>query len=296
MKALRSVPAPAKLNLFLHVLGRRPDGYHELESVFRFIGLYDYLDFELTTDGSIQRINDVVNLPQQSDLTIRAARLLQQTTNTGYGANISYQKNLPAGGGVGGGSSDAATTLIALNHLWQTGLSRQELLNLGGQLGADVPVFIYGQSAFATGIGDNLNPVTLADNAYLLIKPAATVATTRIFSAPDLTRDSESVKISSFTDWQSDHDTLFGRNDLQETVFRLEPVIAKTHDFLLGFGLDTRMTGSGSCLFAEFADFDHAMMQYQQIISKIGNQANLIENIWVCPGLSDHPLRDWLPD
>src|SRR5690625_1989749 len=173
MKALFDVPAPAKINLFLHVVGRRDDGYHLLQTAYRFIGLYDYLDFERRADGVIGREQGLDQLDADDDLVVRAARLLQRVTGTRDGVQISYRKTIPAGGGLGGGSSNAATTLIALNRLWGTGLSRQDLQALGASLGADVPVFIYGDAAFAQGIGDDLQPLALPDASYLVIQPHA---------------------------------------------------------------------------------------------------------------------------
>src|SRR5690554_7016520 len=167
MATLYDVPAPAKINLFLHITGRRDDGYHELQTAFRFIGLYDYLDFERRSDGVIQRDGDGLGgLAADDDLVVRAARVLQRATGCTYGAQISYRKTIPAGGGLGGGSSNAASTLIALNQLWGTGLSRSELQVLGATLGSDVPVFIYGQSAFAQGTGDVFQPLQLPDASY----------------------------------------------------------------------------------------------------------------------------------
>lgn len=295
MQNLYGVPAPAKLNLFLHVVGQRPDGYHLLESVFRFIDLSDQLDFELTTDGSISRIT-AASVPPESDLVIRAAKLLQAESNTSLGAKISYRKQIPMGGGLGGGSSNAATTLIALNRLWQLGYSRSQLLRLALRLGADVPIFVFGQPAFAQGIGEILTAVKVPQRAYLLIKPKVEVATVAIFRQKDLTRDSESVKIHAFTDWQTKNSALFGHNDLQATVFKLHPVIAKTWQFLLDSGINTRLTGSGSCLFAEFDNLSEAKMQQDQIIGKINQQPDLIESTWVCQGITNHPLWGWLKE
>lgn len=297
--ALYDVPAPAKLNLFLHVLGRRPDGYHQLQTVFRFIDLADRLDFERTADGRIERAGDgLPGLPADQDLVLRAARQLQQATGTHYGARIAYRKHIPAGGGLGGGSSDAATTLIALNRLWETGLTRNRLLRLALPLGADVPVFIFGQSAFAQGVGEDLAAVALPPQAYWILRPGVHVPTADVFRDPDLTRDSESVKISVFADWQTEHSSgLFGRNDLEPVVCRNHPMIAHMLGSMRGAGLGARMTGSGSCLFAGFADIRDARMQQDRIISKIHDLPNVvIEGSWVCQGLDDHPLRNWVVD
>ncbi len=298
MTALYDVPAPAKLNLFLHVVGRRPDGYHRLQTVFRFIDLFDHLDFERTADGRIEREGDgLAGLPAEQDLVLRAARSLQQATGARYGARIAYRKRIPAGGGLGGGSSDAATTLIALNRLWNTGLTRAQLLRLALPLGADVPVFVFGRSAFAQGVGEDLDAVALPPRAYWVLRPKAHISTADVFRDPDLTRDSESVKISVFADWQTEHSGLFGRNDLESVVCRRHPMIVRILGTMRQAGLDARMTGSGSCLFAGFADTRQARVQQDRIISKIHDLPNVvIEGSWVCQGLDDHPLRDWVVD
>ncbi|WP_201524730.1 4-(cytidine 5'-diphospho)-2-C-methyl-D-erythritol kinase, partial [Bordetella pseudohinzii] len=195
---LYDVPAPAKLNLFLHIVGRRADGYHLLQSVFRFIDLCDTLSFEARADGAIERAYELPGVAPEQDLVVRAARALQAATGTKQGARIGLDKRIPQGGGLGGGSSDAATTLIALNRLWGCGLSRRELMALGLPLGADVPVFIFGQSAFAQGVGEDLQAVALPPAAYLVLQPEASVPTAEIFSAPDLTHDSKHVRITDF--------------------------------------------------------------------------------------------------
>ncbi|MGB6242836.1 MAG: 4-(cytidine 5'-diphospho)-2-C-methyl-D-erythritol kinase [Castellaniella sp.] len=295
---LYDVPAPAKLNLFLHVVGRRPDGYHLLQTVFRFIDLCDHLDFERTSDGWIARDGDgLPGLPADQDLVLRAARLLQEATGTRYGARIRYRKRIPAGGGLGGGSSDAATTLIALNRLWGLGLTRAQLLRLALPLGADVPVFIFGQAAFAQGVGEDLTALALPPQAYWVLRPAVHIQTAAVFQDPDLTRDTESVKISVFADWQSGHSGPFGRNDLEPAVCRHHPMIARILGTMHGAGLDARMTGSGSCLFAGFADTRQARVQRDRIISKIHDLPDVvIEDSWVCQGLDEHPLKDWVMD
>ncbi|MGB6102973.1 MAG: 4-(cytidine 5'-diphospho)-2-C-methyl-D-erythritol kinase [Pusillimonas sp.] len=319
--ALYDVPAPAKINLFLHVTGRRADGYHTLETVFRFIGLYDTLSFDLRRDGKIVREagQGLPGLSMQDDLTVRAAQALQAATGTPQGAQIRYEKRIPAGGGLGGGSSDAATTLIALNRLWQTGLSREELMALARPLGADVPVFIYGRPAFARGVGDVLSPVTLPERAYLVVHPPQHVPTAEVFSSPDLTRNTPSVKITVFADWQKinaadngsydstscgsglhENDSgngLFGSNDLEPVVFAKYPRVGQAAKWLSDQGLNARMSGSGACCFVEFVTLQQAAMCQQQIISKIPsceNNVALVQDAWVCPGLTDHPLRYWI--
>ena len=296
MKALHDVPAPAKLNLFLHVVGRRPDGYHLLQTVFRFIDLADTLDFERVRGGGLSREGDVPpGLAEADDLVLRAAHALQQATGTRQGAHIRYRKSIPAGGGLGGGSSDAATTLIALNRLWGTGLDRAALLRLALPLGADVPVFVFGQPAFAQGVGEDLTPVVLPDQAYLVIRPALHVATADVFQDPDLTRNTPSVKISVFAEWQSGRLGFFGRNDLADVVFRRHPQMPGIVRVLQDMGLDARMTGSGSCLFVQMADLAQARMHQGRIISKMASFGDgRIQQVWACQGLQDHPLRHWI--
>ncbi|NYT80561.1 4-(cytidine 5'-diphospho)-2-C-methyl-D-erythritol kinase [Alcaligenaceae bacterium] len=306
--ALHDVPAPAKINLFLHVTGRRPDGYHLLETAFRFIDLCDVLSFDLRRDGAIEREGEhLPGLAAEDDLVVRAARALQRATGASLGAQIRYEKIIPSGGGLGGGSSDAATTLIALNRLWNTGLDRRQLMQLALPLGADVPVFIYGQAAFATGIGETFQPLSLPERAYLVVQPPQSVPTGEVFSSPNLTRDSESVRITVFTDWQKENAPTctasgctgyFGRNDLEPVVFASYPRVAAAHEWLAGLGLNARMSGSGACLFVEFVTFEQAAMQHRKIIGKIASRENddaaVAKNAWVCHGLPDHPLRYWI--
>lgn len=305
--ALYDVPAPAKINLFLHVVGQRPDGYHLLQTAFRFVGLYDFLDFDVRTDGQIQREGQGAdNVAAQDDLVVRAALALQNATGTSLGAQIRYRKNIPSGGGMGGGSSNAATTLMALNKLWQTGLDRTQLMRLAANLGADVPVFVYGRPAFAEGIGDELTALDLTERAYLLAQPAQAVPTAAVFSDPDLTRDTACVKMSVFTDWQinsspnscGQFQQLFGRNDLEAVVFAKYPKVQSAVAWLQKQGLHVKMTGSGSCLFAEFATLTQAAKCKQQIFGKIAFResasAAVVKKAWVCPGLVNHPLYDWI--
>lgn len=311
MTTLYEVPAPAKINLFLHVVGRRPDGYHLLQTVFRFIGLYDYLNFDRRTDGRIVCESPVPGLAHDDDLVVRAARALQQATGTHYGAQINYQKNIPSGGGLGGGSSDAATTLIALNRLWGTGLSRSDLMQLALPLGADVPVFIFGQPAFAEGVGEILRPVSVPERAYVVVQPTQFVPTGGIFSSPDLTRNTSCVTITVFTDWQTSveqknavqglknqQSVYFGQNDLQPVVFGKYPVVEEANRFMQDLGANPRMTGSGSCLFVEFVTLDEAKAFQEKIVGTIArcqtDNATAVNKTWACPGLLSHPLYDWL--
>lgn len=295
---LYDVPAPAKLNLFLHVLGRRDDGYHLLQTAFRFIDLSDTFQFERRSDGRLLREGDYPpEVPEHGDLVLRAARSLQQATGTPYGAQIRYDKRIPTGGGLGGGSSDAATALIALNRLWGTGLTRAELIRLALPLGADVPVFIFGQSAFAEGVGEDLTAIELPERAYVVVQPPQHVSTAEVFSAPDLTRNTPSVKISVFADWQTEQSGFFGCNDLAAVVYRRYPGIARAAQRFSESGLAVRLTGSGSCLFAELDDLSEARVHQQKIIGKIpccGDGGADFKAVWACAGLFEHPLRYWI--
>lgn len=295
---LYDVPAPAKLNLFLHVVGRRDDGYHLLQTAFRFIDLADTFQFERRDDGQLVREGVYPpEVPEQCDLVLRAARSLQQATGTSYGAQIRYDKRIPTGGGLGGGSSDAATTLIALNRLWGTKLKREALLRLALPLGADVPAFIFGQSAFAQGVGEDLRAIYLPERAYVVAQPPQHISSAEIFGAPDLTRNTPSVKISVFADWQAEHNGLFGRNDLADVVYRRYPDIARVAQALTESGLAVRLTGSGSCLFAELDSLSEARVHQQKIIGKIlccSQGGADLAAVWACAGLHEHPLRYWI--
>lgn len=307
-KTLYDVPAPAKINLFLHVLGQRADGYHLLQTVFRFIDWYDYLHFDLRSDGQIICHTTLEGVAPADNLVVRAARLLQQATGTEYGAEITLEKNIPAGAGLGGGSSDAATTLIALNRLWQTKLSRQQLMQLAVRLGADVPVFVFGQSAFAEGIGEQLTALNLPADNYLMLQPCLTVSTASIFQSPNLTRSAPRVTITNFTDWLANckaksllpngQYAFFGQNNLQPVVCAKYQVIANAVAWLKQSGIITRISGSGSCLFAEFATAKDARLQKQKIAGKIHAQTTgskaVFRSFRVCSGLLEHPLRHWL--
>ena len=309
---LYDVPAPAKLNLFLHVVGRRADGYHLLQTVFRFIDLCDTLHFDLRSDGVISRATDLPGVPEDQDLTVRAARALQKATGTRQGAQISLEKRIPQGGGLGGGSSDAASVLIALNKLWNTGLSRQDLMTLALPLGADVPVFVFGQSAFAQGIGEDLTAVTLPDRAYLVAQPDASVPTVGIFSAPDLTRDSSYITIADFLASQTFLPSessgevakgcaLYGKNDLEPVVYRLYPEVLGASGWLAERGLPVRMSGSGACLFAEFSETSQAVLAEQEITAIMRGADKTFSQthprfrlVQACTGLAEHPLRNWI--
>jgi len=300
---LYDLPAPAKLNLFLHVVGRREDGYHLLQTVMRFINLSDTLSFDLRRDGRLTCDNSL-NVAPEDDLVLRAARLLQRRSGTTLGAHIVCEKRIPAGGGLGGGSSDAATTLIALNRLWQTKIERADLLKMGAALGADVPFFLFGQTAFAESIGERLTRVNVPDAAYLLVQPDAFVATADVFAAPDLTRNAEAVKIADFAAWLK-HGAeqglgLFGRNDLEPVVLAQYPNVRLAAGFMSEQRLQVRMTGSGACLFAPCETLAQAQASQQKIAAKIaqcevgsGTDRSGIRQTWACSGLPEHPLKNW---
>lgn len=275
---LAGCPAPAKLNLFLHVVGRRADGYHMLQTAFRLLDWGDSLSFTARADGRIKRLNPLSGVPEEQDLTVRAARLLRERTGTTHGVDIVVDKHLPMGGGLGGGSSDAATTLIALNRLWRTGLDREALAALGLLLGADVPFFIFGQDAFAEGIGERLQPLDLEPAWYVIVAPGVEVPTRTIFGAEELTRNSEPITIANF----APHMT---RNDLQAVACGLYPEIAAAVDWL-GQYAPARMTGSGACVFAQVGNED--------IAEHIVAACPVPWRAWKARSLLQHPLRDWL--
>ncbi len=240
-------PAPAKLNLFLHVNGRRPDGYHELQTLFIFLDHGDWLEFEPLADTDLLTLSPAIpGVPDEQNLIIRAARLLQRRLPSPMGAHIRLEKVLPMGGGIGGGSSDAATTLVALNHLWQAGLGEDELAELGVQLGADVPVFVRGRAAFAEGVGEKLQPVEVPSAWYLVLKPDCHVATAAVFQDPDLPRNTPRMTL---------HNLLEGvwKNDCELLVKKRHPEVANALGWLLEYA-PSRMTGTGACVFAQFED------------------------------------------
>jgi len=254
-------PAPAKLNLFLHVTGRRADGYHELQTLFQVINLCDTIGIRVTDDGRIERPAGPAGVDPDSDLTVRAARSLQAATGTTAGASLRIVKRIPLGGGLGGGSSDAATTLVALNHLWRCGLPLEELARLGLALGADVPVFIRGSSAWAEGVGERLVPVELPERWYVVIHPGVAVPTRDVFQSPELTRNSPVITIRAFFEPNGDRAASEGipsggyagtRNDCEPVVRARYAEVADALSWLGNFA-PARLTGTGSCIFASFA-------------------------------------------
>jgi 4-diphosphocytidyl-2-C-methyl-D-erythritol kinase len=235
-------PAPAKLNLFLHVSGRRADGYHELQTLFQLIDLCDSIAISVREDGRIERPDGPAGVTPEEDLVVRAAHTLRQATGTRLGATLKVHKRIPLGGGLGGGSSDAATVFLALNHLWGTGLSLDELAALALPLGADVPVFVQGSSAWGEGIGERLTPVTLPARWYAIIHPGVGVSTREVFQSAELTRNSPLITIRAFLDSG-------GRNDCEGVVRARAPEVAEALDWLARFA-PARLTGTGSCVFA----------------------------------------------
>ncbi|HRQ58436.1 MAG TPA: 4-(cytidine 5'-diphospho)-2-C-methyl-D-erythritol kinase [Azoarcus taiwanensis] len=278
MNRLNDCPAPAKLNLFLHIIGRRADGYHLLQSVFRLIDRADTLSFEERGDGCIELASPIPGIPPDRELCVRAATLLQKTTGCSRGATIRLDKHLPMGGGLGGGSSDAATTLIALNRLWGTGLRRNELAAIGLRLGADVPFFIAGRDAFVEGIGERITPVELTPARYVVIVPPVEVPTAAIFAAGELTRDSEPIKIADFASRPT-------RNDLQAVACKLHPAIGEVIEWL-GQYAPARMTGSGACVFAQVHD--------ELMAARIIKSCPPHWRAWQAGSLARHPLYEWL--
>lgn len=279
--------APAKLNLFLHVIGQRSDGYHLLQSVFLLLDLQDQLTITLRQDGEIHLLSDIAGVDHTTNLVMRAARLLQQSAQERgihiAGADLSLEKCIPLGGGLGGGSSDAASTLIALNHLWQLGLSQNELMQIGLSLGADVPFFLLGQNAFVEGIGERLTPLITEDAWFVVLHPGVAVPTPLIFRDPHLTRDTKSVKMSDFSSGLFS----FGRNDLQAVAEKAFPEVLAALQWLGQFG-NARMSGSGACVFARMTDQAAAQAVVQQVPLGSGWQA------WSCRSLQHHPLIELL--
>jgi 4-diphosphocytidyl-2-C-methyl-D-erythritol kinase len=270
----RRYPAPAKLNLFLHVVGRRPDGYHLLQTAFRLIDCCDWLSFAPRSDGQVKLARGLQGIAEDDELAVRAARLLKAQTGSQQGVDIDIEKNIPVGGGLGGGSSDCATSLAVLNRLWGLGLPRERLASLGLSLGADVPFFLFGRNAFAEGVGERLAPLDLSPAWYLVLVPPVAVSTAAVFAASELTRNTQTIKMSGFS-------AGFGRNDLEPVVCRRHGEVAAHLDWLKQFG-DARVSGSGACVFAEFATEREA----RSVLSRVPAG---MRGFAVC-GLDRHPL------
>ena len=253
-KVSRGWLAPAKVNLFLHITGRREDGYHTLQTAFQFVGVADSLDFKIRKDGRVRRINtpdEMLDVSGERDLSVQAARTLQTYSVTSLGVDIVLNKTIPIGGGLGGGSSDAATTLVALNHLWELGLEVDVLAELGLQLGADVPVFVRGHAAWAEGVGERLVAIDPPKLWYLIVTPDCHVATSEVFSAPELTRNTPPITMHDFL-------RQGGCNDCEAVVRRRYPAVGKALDWLAGYA-DARLTGTGASVFATFQTRDGAL-------------------------------------
>ncbi len=272
------LPAPAKINLFLHIVGRRPDGYHLLQTAFRLLDWGDEIQLSLRRDGRILRTTDVQGVPPETDLVVRAARALQQATGSSQGAGIGVYKRIPMGGGLGGGSSDAATVLIALNRMWGCNLPGKCLQEIGLSLGADVPFFVFGETAFAEGVGEALQALSVAPAWYVVVAPGVSVPTAEIFSAEELTRNTEPIIMRAFA-------TNTTRNDMQATVCKRFPEVAEALVWLSQYGA-ARMSGSGACIFAPFDSEEEAR--------QVAAAAPQGWNVWVASGLDRHPLQGWL--
>ena len=272
-------PAPAKLNLFLHVVGRRPDGYHLLQTVFRLLDFYDQIDLKVRDDGVIRLIAPLENVPVEQDLCVRAARLLQSESGTQLGVDIALHKHIPMGGGLGGGSSDAATMLMALNDLWHLNWENSRLRALGLKLGADVPIFIFGENAFAEGVGEQLTALSLPQAWYLVIVPPVHVSTVEIFSNKELTRNTIPITIPPFS-------IRDGHNDLEPVVCSLYPEVSRSLEWLkrLENTKITAMSGSGACVFAEFATESGANAAFAKLPADMRG--------FVARGLDRHPMRE----
>jgi 4-diphosphocytidyl-2-C-methyl-D-erythritol kinase len=292
LRRLLDVPAPAKLNLFLHINGRRDDGYHLLQSVFMLVDWCDHLHFECRADGVISREDLTGTALPANDLTVRAANALKLATGCTLGAHIGLEKNLPAEAGMGGGSSDAASTLLALNRLWGLGLSRARLAAIGLQLGADVPFFIGGRHAWVEGVGERLTPVDIPPARFVVVKPPTGASTAHIFSSPELKRDTKTATIRGFAANDSQGRALIdlqkvlklGHNDLQPVAQALCPEVGNCIEWLQSHGLQGRMTGSGTAVFA-------ALPQATQLTGASGAWT-----VRQCGNMDAHPLLDWCTD
>ncbi len=289
LRHLHHVPAPAKLNLFLHINARRADGYHLLQSVFMLIDWCDTLHFDLRPDGAIHRVDLQPGQLPEVDLTVRAARALQQATGCTLGAQITLDKSIPTEAGMGGGSSDAATCLLALNRLWGLGLRRSELAAIGLQLGADVPFFIGGRNAWVEGVGERITPIGLPEARFVVVKPPGGASTQRIFGSPDLKRDTKTATIQGFAANDASEGGCFniqklleaGHNDLQPVAQALCPDVGHCIQWLQSQGLQGRMTGSGTAVFAH--------MQHSKVLSGAPGNWTVRE----CSNMDAHPLLDW---
>ena len=272
-------PAPAKLNLFLHVLGRRPDGYHSLQSVFTLIDRMDRLRFRVREDGAVRRVSELRGVPEAQDLVVRAALLLKEASGCPLGADIEVEKSIPLGGGLGGGSTDAATTLMALDRLWETGFGPEALAEIAAGLGADIPFFLHGGAAWAEGTGDELRAIELPPRWYVVLAPAVEVPTREIFQAPELTRNTEPLKMEDFS---AQAQARRFRNDLEAVVIARYPQVRQHLEWLSAHG-EARMTGSGACVFAGFDSREAA----DRVLGMLPRGMTG----FVAQGLQRHPMR-----
>jgi len=270
-------PAPAKLNLFLHIVGRREDGYHLLQSVFQLVDVADTVWLKVNKTGAIIRHNALPDVPAETDLIWRAAKLLQAHTGCALGVELDLDKRLPMGGGMGGGSSDAATVLLALNRLWDLNLGRQELMELGLKLGADVPFFIFGENAFVEGIGEAMTPVATPDQWFVVLHPPVHVPTPAIFRDPDLTRNTPALKVRDLAAAKT-------HNDLEPVAIRQHPLVGECLAWLKQFA-EARMTGSGSCVFSQFASQDEAKCVTSRLPDSMKG--------FLTRSLNQHPLHEF---
>lgn len=267
-------PAPAKLNLMLRINGQREDGYHLLQTVFQFVDLCDWITFHPVDDGRVSLYKTIPGVPELDDLTIRAANLLKAETGCTHGVRIEVEKNLPMGGGLGGGSSDAATTLVVLNELWGLGLTTEKLMKLGLALGADVPIFVYGYSSWAEGVGEKLEKIDIPEQWVVIVKPDCHVNTKEIFSAKDLTRNSKSITIEDFIAGQHQNDCL---GVVRERYQSVKDALVDLSDFS-----EARLTGTGACVFAQFDSEDVAVDAYKSLKEKW--------RVYLAKGVNESPL------
>ena len=298
MQDFQSFLAPAKINLFLHITGQRADGYHLLQTVFRLLDFYDTIQLKPTLDSAIKRVNDISGVPAEQDLCVRAAKLLQQYSQCTMGVEIMVEKRIPMGGGLGGGSSDAATVLMALNRLWQLNLSRAELISLGLKLGADVPFFIYGTNAWAEGVGEQLQTISLKEAYYLVLTPNVHVSTAQIFANKQLTKNAIPKTMSDFSrasnsvvpNSANDNSNTEFTNHLEKVVCNDYPAVSACLTWLKQFG-DARMSGSGASVFLEVANEKIANEIWQQ---KPKELLGFSVQGFVAKGLNQHPLIDFV--
>ena len=278
MQGFQTFLAPAKINIFLHITGQRADGYHTLQSVFQLLGFYDKIHLKSTKNGEIKRKNEISGVPESQDLCGRAALALQKATGCKLGCEYAVEKNIPMGGGLGGGSSDAATVLLALNQLWQLNTSREVLMQIGLKLGADVPIFIFGQNAWAEGVGEILTPIELPEQYYVVLTPYVHVSTAQVFANSTLTKDTKPLKIADFSNGVNSNQF---RNDLEKVVSKEFPAVASTIKWLSQFGL-ARMSGSGASVFVAV---DSQSEANEILAQKPANTSGI-----VAKSLKKHPL------